>query len=129
MSMYHAGLKRDTNIAPSSLYKRPSRFWLRFLRQWGLQLMVIPGVIWMLIFNYLPMGGILMAFKNFRLSYKSIFQGAWLGFANFSEFFKDDYFFITMVNTLGISLLRACDRLSAAHIVCAAIKRTAQYAF
>lgn len=106
MSMDHAGLKRDMNITSPSLYKRPSRFWLRLWRQWGLQLMVIPGVLWMLIFNYLPMGGILMAFKNFRLSYKSIFQGAWLGFDNFSEFFKDDYFFITMVNTLGISLLR-----------------------
>ena len=106
MSMYHAGLKRDMNFTPAVHYKRPSRFWLRLWRQWGLQLMVIPGVIWMLIFNYLPMGGIVMAFKNFRLSYKSIFQGAWLGFDNFSEFFKDDYFLITMVNTLGISLLR-----------------------
>ncbi len=106
MSMYHAGLKRDMNFTPAVHYKRQSRFWLRLWRQWGLQLMVIPGVIWMLIFNYLPMGGIVMAFKNFRLSYKSIFQGAWLGFANFSEFFKDDYFLITMVNTLGISLLR-----------------------
>jgi putative aldouronate transport system permease protein len=106
MSMDHAGLKRDTGFTPASLNKGPSRFRLRLLRQWGLQLMVIPGVLWMLIFNYLPMGGIVMAFKNFRLSYKSIFQGAWLGFNNFSEFFKDDYFFITMANTLGISLLR-----------------------
>ncbi len=106
MSMYHAGLKRDMNFTPAVHYKRPSRFWLRLWRQWGLQLMVIPGVIWMLIFNYLPMGGIVMAFKNFRLSYKSIFQGAWLGFDNFSEFFKDYYFLISMVNTLGSSLLR-----------------------
>jgi putative aldouronate transport system permease protein len=104
--MDHAGLKRDMNYRPSPLSKRPSRFRLRLLSQWGLQLMVIPGIIWMFLFNYLPMGGIMMAFKNFRLSYKSIFQGAWLGFDNFSEFFKDDYFLITMVNTLGISVLR-----------------------
>ena len=106
MSMDQLGLKRDTNFSPAVPFKRPSRFWLRLWRQWGLQLMVIPGILWMLIFNYLPMGGIMMAFKNFRLSYKSIFQGAWLGFDNFSEFFRDDYFTVTMVNTLGISVLR-----------------------
>jgi putative aldouronate transport system permease protein len=104
--MDQLGLKRATNDTLYVPLKRPSRFWLRLSRQWGLQLMVIPGILWMLIFNYLPMGGIVMAFKNFRLSYKSIFQGAWLGIDNFSEFFKDDYFLITMVNTLGISLLR-----------------------
>jgi putative aldouronate transport system permease protein len=104
--MDQLGLKRDMNFTPAASCRRPSRFWLRLLRQWGLQLMVIPGILWMLVFNYLPMGGIVMAFKNFRLSYKSIFQGAWLGIDNFSEFFKDDYFLITMVNTLGISLLR-----------------------
>jgi putative aldouronate transport system permease protein len=106
MSMEHAGLKREMNRPSPGYVRRRPGFWHRFIRQWGLQAMVIPGVIWMIVFNYLPMGGIVMAFKNFRLSYKSIFQGAWLGFDNFSEFFKDDYFFITMVNTLGISALR-----------------------
>lgn len=104
--MDHAGLKRKIAApSPAYLYKRPG-FWFRFIGQWGLQAMVIPGVLWMLVFNYLPMGGIVMAFKNFRLSYKSIFQGTWLGFGNFLEFFKDDYFAVTMVNTLGISMLR-----------------------
>jgi putative aldouronate transport system permease protein len=78
----------------------------RFLRQWGLQAMVIPGLIWMIVFNYLPMTGVVMAFKNFRLAYRSIFQGAWIGWANFREFFRDDYFGITVANTLGISLLK-----------------------
>lgn len=71
-----------------------------------MQVMVIPGVIWMLIFNYMPMSGIVMAFKDFRLSYRSIFQGRWIGFANFTEFFNDSYFKITITNTLGISVLK-----------------------
>lgn len=106
MSMEHAGLKRKTTAPPALPSRRRSAFWLRLRRQWGLQLMVIPGIVWMVVFNYLPMGGILMAFKNFRLSYKSIFQGAWVGGGNFLEFFKDDYFAVTMINTLGISALR-----------------------
>ncbi len=106
MSMEHAGLKRERKLSPAAFsHKRPG-FGLRLIRQWGLQIMVIPGILWMLVFNYLPMGGIVMAFKNFRLSYKSIFQGTWLGLSNFSEFFHDNYFAVTMVNTLGISALR-----------------------
>ncbi len=80
--------------------------WRRFIQQWGLQLMVIPGIIWMIVFNYVPMSGLVMAFKNFRVSYKSLSQGSWIGFANFQEFFHDSYFKITMTNTLGISFLK-----------------------
>ena len=106
MSMEHAGLKHTVQPPPSAFPRKRPGFWLRFIRQWGLQMMVIPGILWMLVFNYLPMGGIVMAFKNFRLSYKSIFQGAWVGADNFLEFFKDNYFAVTMINTLGISALR-----------------------
>lgn len=90
--------------AKGALHHTPA--WRRFLQQWGLQAMVIPGIIWMIVFNYLPMSGIVMAFKDFKLAYKSIFQGNWIGLANFREFFNDSYFGITMTNTLGISFLK-----------------------
>ncbi len=70
-----------------------------------LQLMVIPGVIWMLIFNYIPMGGIVIAFKNFNIT-KSISAAPWVGFQHFIEFFKDANFSNIMINTLGISILK-----------------------
>lgn len=95
--MIEHALTKPTNRMPA---------WKRFLQQWGIQTMVIPGIIWMIVFNYMPMSGILMAFKDFRLSYKSIFQGHWIGLANFTEFFNDSYFSITMTNTLGISALK-----------------------
>lgn len=77
-------------------------------RWWGqryLQFMVIPGILWMLVFNYLPMGGIIIAFKKFKIT-KSISEAPWVGFKYFKEFFQDSNFKDVMVNTLGISLLK-----------------------
>ena len=74
-------------------------------QQKGLQLMVLPGLIWMFIFNYIPMGGIIIAFKRFRIT-KSIAEAPWVGFQNFIEFFNDNQFVSIITNTLGISLLK-----------------------
>lgn len=74
-------------------------------KQRYLQLMVIPGVIWMFIFNYIPMGGVAIAFKNFKIT-KPISAAPWVGFEHFIEFFKDEQFVSIMVNTLGISVLK-----------------------
>lgn len=70
-----------------------------------LQAMVIPGILWMLVFNYLPMGGIVIAFKKYKIT-KTIFEAQWVGFQYFKEFFSDINFEDIMVNTLGISLLK-----------------------
>lgn len=77
----------------------------KIISQKYLQLMVLPGVIWMLVFNYIPMTGIVIAFKNFRIT-KPISEAAWVGFEHFTEFFSDPNFANIMVNTLGISLLK-----------------------
>lgn len=77
----------------------------RLMNQKYLQLMVIPGIIWMLIFNYIPMGGIIIAFKKFKIT-KSIAEAPWVGFKYFEEFLHDSNFSNIMVNTLGISLLK-----------------------
>lgn len=74
-------------------------------RQRYLQLMVLPGIIWMLIFNYLPMYGITIAFRDFKIT-KPISQAAWVGFTYFTEFMNDPVFWNVMKNTLGISLLK-----------------------
>jgi len=79
-----------------------------------LQVMALAGLVWMLIFNYAPMYGILIGFKrNFRvidpLFSLRFFQTAWaenFGFQHFIAFFKDPEFVDVMVNTLGLSVLR-----------------------
>lgn len=67
--------------------------------------MVLPGILWMLIFNYIPMGGIVIAFKKFKIT-KPIMDAPWVGFKYFIDFFEDSNFADIMVNTVGISLLK-----------------------
>ncbi len=75
------------------------------IRQWDLQLMVVPALIFIFIFSYIPMYGILIAFKEY-----DIFQGfsasPWVGLDNFKEFLYADEFKTIMRNTLGISFLK-----------------------
>jgi putative aldouronate transport system permease protein len=77
----------------------------KFWNQRILQFMVLPGIIWMIIFNYIPMGGIIIAFKKYKIT-KSIAEAPWVGLKYFEEFFKDSNFFNIIANTLGISLLK-----------------------
>lgn len=70
-----------------------------------LQFMVLPGILWMLIFNYIPMGGIIIAFKKFKIT-KPISEAPWVGLKYFIEFFEDTNFADIMTNTIGISLLK-----------------------
>lgn len=77
----------------------------RWWNQKYLQLMVIPGLIWMLVFNYLPMGGIVIAFKKFKIT-RPIGDAPWVGFKYFIDFFEDINFADIMTNTIGISLLK-----------------------
>ena len=89
-------------------------FWARLREEKYLQAMALLGIVWMLIFNYIPMYGILIAFKkNFYITTplfsKKFFTTPWApngGFQHFLNFFKDEEFFNVMANTLGISILK-----------------------
>jgi putative aldouronate transport system permease protein len=78
-----------------------SRLWL----QKDLQSMALPGVIWMIIFNFIPMYFIIIAFEKF-LPVRGILRSEWLWFANFTEFFTSDRFWLVIRNTFGLNFLR-----------------------
>ncbi|MEY8353287.1 ABC transporter permease subunit [Lachnospiraceae bacterium 54-53] len=74
-----------------------------------LYIMIIPGVIYMLVFNYLPMGGLVMAFQEFSPYNGDSMLGAFLGspFAGlsvFRKFFTGPDFIQVLTNTLSISI-------------------------
>lgn len=66
-------------------------------------LMLLPGMIFILIFNYIPMGGMVMAFQNFKPA-KGIFGSDWVGFKQFERLFSNSDFYELIRNTLVISL-------------------------
>lgn len=79
--------------------------WKRIKQQKYLLLMVLPGMIWLLVFCYLPMYGCQIAFQNYRIT-DALGTSEWAGLKWFSKFFHDPSFFQVMKNTLGISLLK-----------------------
>ena len=65
--------------------------------------MVLPGVIYFLMFRYVPMGGLVIAFKDYS-PFKGIWGSAWVGLLQFKKFFDTPDFFRLLRNTLGISI-------------------------
>ncbi|MFD1136520.1 ABC transporter permease [Paenibacillus urinalis] len=77
----------------------------KFLRQKHIQTMALLGVVWMFIFNYIPMYGIIIAFKEYDII-GSISEAPWVGLEHFREFLDDDSLRNVIRNTLGMSLLK-----------------------
>jgi len=68
-----------------------------------LYLLAIPVIAYYMIFCYIPMFGLVIAFKDYQMS-KGILGSSWVGFKYFKEFFSGIYFGRTLKNTLLISL-------------------------
>jgi putative aldouronate transport system permease protein len=63
-----------------------------------LMLMVLPGVVLLIVFRYIPIYGIVIAFENYKLG-KSFFSCQWVGLKYFVEFINGPYFYRLMRNT------------------------------
>ena len=70
-----------------------------------LYLMLVPGIVYFIIFRYIPMGGIIIAFKDYDI-FKGILASPWIGFQNFNEMFHMYDFWKVLRNTLLISLYK-----------------------
>jgi putative aldouronate transport system permease protein len=79
--------------------------WKRFLMQWQVQVMIFPALLFILVFNYIPMYGVLMAFQDYNL-YKGFLNSPWAGFKHFDMFFNSPDFFRVIRNTIVISALK-----------------------
>jgi putative aldouronate transport system permease protein len=78
------------------------RFFAFVIRDYQLWLMVMPAVIIIFIFNYIPMYGVQLAFRNFDFL-KGLTGGAWAGFKYFKQYFNSPMFFTTIRNTFVIA--------------------------
>jgi putative aldouronate transport system permease protein len=67
--------------------------------------MAIPAVIFIIIFSYVPMWGVLTAFKNYDL-YRGFWDSEWVGTQFFEMFFQSPDFWTVTRNTIAISLLK-----------------------
>ncbi|MCT8192865.1 hypothetical protein KY382_32560, partial [Pseudomonas monteilii] len=77
----------------------------KFYSQRQLHWMVFPGVAFMIVFNYIPFYGIIIAFKNYTVI-DTISSAPWVGLENFRIIMNDSFFWEAVRNTLAISLLK-----------------------
>lgn len=79
------------------------RLWHRIFRNWQLYLLIAPVVAYFIVFKYVPLYGIQIAFKDFFAN-KGIWDSPWVGFDHFDRFFHSYYFERLIKNTLGLGL-------------------------
>lgn len=73
-------------------------------RNWQLYLFfTLPGLLLTIIFKYIPMGGILIAFEDFN-PMRGIFGSEWVGLEHFRRFLSSPDFMTYLVNTLKLSV-------------------------
>lgn len=89
---------------PKKSYKRST--WRTIVKQKQLIFMSFPLLIYIFIFNYLPLSGWIMSFQKYRPGPgRSIFNQKWVGFDNFEFLFTDDSFIRVLRNTISMSCI------------------------
>ena len=81
-----------------------SRRLLLFKKSLPLTIMALPGIILMILFKYLPLSGIVLAFKQYNIR-DGIFGSAWNGLKNFEYLFRTKDAWIITRNTLAYNLV------------------------
>lgn len=88
----------DSNSEPKKTKRK------NISKYWELYLMLVPGTIYLLINNYLPIGGLVLAFKRYDYK-KGIWGSKWNGFNNFKYLFSTKDAFLIIRNTLLYNLV------------------------
>jgi putative aldouronate transport system permease protein len=93
-----------TNLAAGTKARKQSLVFRELYKNRVLFLMALPGVLALFAFNYMPMFGLIIAFKNLNFS-KGFFRSDWYGLKNFEFFIKTPYAFTITRNTILYNLV------------------------
>ena len=91
--------------ASTTIARKKKSLAQRMLTQWDLQILIIPSILLILIFSYVPMYGLIMAFQDFKLG---DFPGMseWAGFRHFRALFSEPNFIRSLRNTAAVGILK-----------------------
>lgn len=87
------------------MHKASSNLFLNFRQCWPLYVMVLPGVVFFIIFRYIPIGGSVIAFQDYSV-FRGIADSPWVGFKYFRLLFDSPDFFRILTNTIILGLLK-----------------------
>jgi len=93
----------NSKKAQADMPSRLERITDHLKREWQIYMMLLPTVIWLLLFLYKPMYGLQVAFKDYSL-FRGIAGSEWIGFEHFERLFASEGFTRALKNTVIISL-------------------------
>lgn len=83
--------------------KKKINYAVYFKNNWQLYVLILPAIIYFIVFNYVPLYGIQIAFKDFKAVF-GISGSKWVGFKHFENFFHAYYFKRLLANTLLLNV-------------------------
>lgn len=99
--MNNTDIKINTQIP---IKKKKQSFFTYFRHNYDLYLMLIPAMIFYILFKYAPMYGILIAFEKYNL-FEGVFKSQWIGLSVFKDVMSQKTFWHILVNTLRLNLM------------------------
>jgi putative aldouronate transport system permease protein len=96
-------MEANSTTLPVRRHRRMTRD--RFYTQASFHLMLLPAAALLIVFSYLPLYGVLLAFKRYHPLY-GILGSEWVGFANFARLFQSNDMGRIMFNTVYISVMK-----------------------
>ena len=99
-------LKTSKRLEPEAPGKRSfwTRLRLNYKKHWLVYWMMVPIVLYYVVFEYIPMGGNVIAFMDFK-PIKGFANSEWVGFEHFQDFFESHFVSRAIKNTIVINLL------------------------
>ena len=91
--------KSNTQI----IMNKPQSLWKKMWKYRQIYLLLLPALVYVVVFDYIPMYGVQIAFKNYK-GVLGIWGSPWVGFKHFIDFFEGYYFWRLLRNTLTLSL-------------------------
>ena len=100
----------------------------RVKRHWQLYLLLLLPLVWLIIFQYVPMYGAQIAFKKYMVT-KGITASPWIGLANFERFLSSAKFELVMMNTIVLSFYQLIGSFPFPIILALGLNQVRQKAF
>jgi putative aldouronate transport system permease protein len=85
-----------------TMAQRVQRVTDHLYREWQLYVLLLPTIIWLIVFLYKPMYGLQIAFKDYSI-FKGVSASPWIGFEHFETLFASEQFLRALRNTIAIS--------------------------
>ncbi|MGC4106326.1 MAG: ABC transporter permease subunit [Thermomicrobiales bacterium] len=100
------GAGAPTRAIPDTTYVKRSPRFASFRRTWQLWVMLALPMLWLLIFQYIPMWGVQIAFRDYKArgGFAGLWTAEWVGLANFERFFNSYNFWPILQNTLVLNV-------------------------